>query len=24
VLLIIIGMCYFSFRWSQKILSIEV
>ena len=24
VLLVIIGLCYFSFRWSQKILSIEV
>lgn len=24
VLLVIIGLCYFSFRWSQKILTIEV
>lgn len=24
ILLVIIGLCYFSFRWSQKILAIEV
>ncbi|MEX2092223.1 MAG: type II secretion system F family protein [Pirellulales bacterium] len=24
VLLVVIGLCYFSFRWSQKILAIEV
>jgi tight adherence protein B len=24
ILLIVIGLCYFSFRWSQKILAIEV
>jgi tight adherence protein B len=24
ILLVIIGLCYFSFRWSQKILTIEV
>ena len=24
ILLIVIGLCYFSFRWSQRILAIEV